>query len=156
AVGVFLFFQLEKVNGPGEEIVAETEISKNENATSNNLEAEVDESGSTAASNPEAEDGEDSANVDSLVEQIVYYYSLTCGHCKNVNDFLEQNNIASKVNFLKKEVSQNIENGRELAEAAQKCGMNPGTIGVPFLFAKGKCYMGGPDVEGFFKKEAGL
>ena len=98
----------------------------------------------------------DDLNIDNIEGEITYYYSFTCGHCKDVNEFLEKNDIASKVDFVKKEISKSVENSKGLSEAAQKCGMNPGNIGVPFLFADGKCYMGGPNVRGFFSKAAGL
>jgi len=95
-------------------------------------------------------------NIEDIKGKAVYYYSLTCGHCKGVNEFLEKNDIVSKIGLIKKEVSQSAENGKELGEVAQKCGINPGRIGVPFLFADGKCYVGGPKIEGFFNRIIGL
>ena len=101
---------------------------------------------------------ETSSNIDfeNIEGEIVYYYGSGCSHCLGVNEFLEKNDIISKVNFVKKEVWNNKDNASELSEVAQECGINPGSIGVPFLFADGKCYIGGPDVEGFFSKAAGM
>ena len=86
----------------------------------------------------------------------IYYYGESCPHCKDVLAYLDKNDIYSKVDFIKKEVWKDKENSKELTEAAQKCGLNPANIGVPFVYDQGKCYMGGPDVEKFFGKEAGI
>lgn len=86
----------------------------------------------------------------------IYYYGAECPHCKEVLSYLDKNNIYSKVDFIKKEVWNDKNNGMELSEAARKCGMNPSSIGVPFVFDNGKCYMGGPDVKSFFAEKAGI
>lgn len=86
----------------------------------------------------------------------IYYYGSECPHCKDVLAFLDKNDIYSKVDFIKKEVWHDQNNGMELTEAARKCGKDPSKIGVPFLFDNGKCYMGGPEVEGFFAQKAGI
>ncbi len=87
---------------------------------------------------------------------VVYYYGRECPHCEEVAEFLGDNDIYSKVDFAKKEVWHNKDNGKELMEAAQKCGIDPNDIGVPFLFADGKCFIGGPDVTNYFKEKAGI
>ncbi len=84
---------------------------------------------------------------------IVYYYGRECPHCKKVEEFLEKNDVYKKVNFAKKEVWHNKDNGEKLMEAAQKCGINPKKIGVPFVSEKGKCYIGDSDVINFFKSK---
>jgi len=87
---------------------------------------------------------------------VVYYYGRECPHCKDVAKFLEENDIYGKVDFAKKEVWHNKNNGKELMEVAKKCGIDPNKLGVPFLVANGKCYIGGPDVEAFFTEKAGI
>ena len=89
-------------------------------------------------------------------ETPIYYYGSTCSHCKSVMDYLDKNDIYSKMDFIKKEVWASKENSKELTEAALKCGLNPAEIGVPFVFDSGKCYMGGPDVQDFFAQKSGL
>lgn len=88
--------------------------------------------------------------------EIVYYYSEQCSHCKNVAKFLEENNIAEKVNFTRKEVRGSEDSASELQARAGECGIDSKSIGVPFLYARGECYIGDQDVIEFFKKEAGL
>ena len=97
-----------------------------------------------------------SPEIGEIENKTIYYYGAECPHCEDVMAFLDENDIDSKVDFAKKEVWHNKNNGEELRMAALKCGLNPANIGVPFVFDKGKCYMGGPDVTSFFSKEAGL
>ncbi len=94
------------------------------------------------------------APVDSA--EIIYYYGQDCPHCHEVSTFLEENKIAEKVNFSKKEVQYNAENAAEMGKRAGTCGLSEKDVGVPFLWARGKCLVGTPDVIDFFKKEAGL
>ncbi len=84
---------------------------------------------------------------------IVYYYGEECPHCKKVAEFLDKNGVYGKVDFTKKEVWHNRDNGEELMKRAQKCGIDPNGVGVPFLYANGKCYIGDADVIEFFKSK---
>lgn len=89
-------------------------------------------------------------------QEVVYFYGEECRHCKDVAAFLEENKIAEKVQFEKKEVWHNKVNAAEMGEKANICGLDKRKIGVPFLFAEGKCYISTPEVEGYFKAAAGL
>jgi glutaredoxin len=91
-----------------------------------------------------------------VVSGIIYYYGEECPHCKDVMKFLEENKIAEKVSFEKKEVWHNTANAREMDAKVKICGLDKKSVGVPFLFADGKCFIGTPDVTGFFKKAAGM
>lgn len=87
---------------------------------------------------------------------IVYYYGEGCPHCKVVNDFLVENNIAEKVSFEKKEVWDNKVNASEMGRRAKVCDIKPEGMGVPFVYAAGKCFIGEPDVKKFFSDKANL
>lgn len=88
---------------------------------------------------------------------IVYYYGEGCPHCKVVQDFIDANNITEKVSFVKKEVWSSKENAAEMGRRAKACGVQPEGMGVPFVYGgDGKCYMGEPDVTGFFKTKSGM
>ncbi|MBP9751381.1 MAG: hypothetical protein KBD19_00780 [Candidatus Moranbacteria bacterium] len=91
-----------------------------------------------------------------VVSGIVYYYGEECPHCKDVMRFLDENKIAEKVDFEKKEVWHDMANAREMDAKVKICGLDKKSVGVPFLFADGKCFIGTPDVTGFFKKAAGI
>jgi len=87
---------------------------------------------------------------------IIYYYGAECPHCKDVAKFLEDNKIAEKVNFSKKEVWHNTDNAAEMQKKGEECNLQKQGMGVPFLYARGKCFIGTPEVEAFFKQEAGI
>lgn len=89
---------------------------------------------------------------------VVYYYGAGCSHCKVVNDFLEANPVVSeKVSFEKKEVWSDKTNAQEMERRAKECNLTSDEIGVPFLYGgNGKCYIGEPDVIGFFKEKSGI
>ena len=88
---------------------------------------------------------------------IVYYYGEGCPHCKVVNDFLVANNIAEKMTFEKKEVWSDKTNAKEMERRAKACNIKPEGMGVPFVYGgDGKCYIGEPEVTGFFKTKSGM
>ena len=92
-----------------------------------------------------------------LSQGIVLFYGQGCSHCKNVDDFISQNKIEDKVKFTRLEVWYNKNNQNILAQAAQKCGIQTGQVGVPFLYdGGGKCYVGDVDTINFFKQQAGI
>lgn len=78
--------------------------------------------------------------------EIVYYYGETCPHCKEVKKWMEKNKIKEKIKIEEKEVWNNQDNAQELNEVAKKCGLNTSSIGVPFLYADEKCFIGTPNV----------
>lgn len=89
---------------------------------------------------------------------LIYYYGAECPHCHAINEFIDQNDIASKVEFTKKEVWHDKANSEEMAERAKACGIDPNNIGVPFIYdqEKNTCTMGEPDVRKLFSDRAGL
>ncbi len=86
----------------------------------------------------------------------IYFYGNTCPHCANVEQWMKKNNIEKKIKVIKKEVYNNKENAQELLEAAKSCGLSTDRIGVPFLYADEKCFIGTPDVIGFLSQKAGI
>ena len=89
-------------------------------------------------------------------DAVVYYYGEGCPHCKVINEFLTQYNIADKFSFEKKEVWNNQANASELSRRAKVCGIQPEGMGVPFVYAAGKCFIGEPDVKKFFAEKANI
>ena len=109
--------------------------------------------GVLSAPSASAPSTDDSGNPNS---PIVYYYGKECPHCKDLEKFLEENNIAEKVSFAKKEVWHNLRNSSEMQKRADECGIEKSSMGVPFVWAEGKCFVGGPDAEKFFREKAGI
>ena len=89
-------------------------------------------------------------------DQVVLYWGTTCPHCKATKEFIEENKITEKVNLVEKEVYENAKNQAELGKIAGFCQLDPNSVGVPFMFAEGKCYIGSPDIEAYLAKKAGL
>ncbi|MFA5742387.1 MAG: hypothetical protein WCX77_03680 [Candidatus Paceibacterota bacterium] len=86
--------------------------------------------------------------------QIVLYYGSTCPHCKDVEAWLETNDVQSKVPYQTKEVYENIDNSNELVSTAKVCGItDPKQIMIPFLWTGSNCLIGLPKVEGFFEQK---
>ncbi|TAK96503.1 hypothetical protein EPO05_01735 [Patescibacteria group bacterium] len=91
-------------------------------------------------------------------QDIVYFYGDGCSHCEVLSKFLEDNKVAEKVPFQKLEVWKNLRNQKLLMEAVKRCQIDTsaGGVGVPFVYARGKCFVGEVEATDFFKAEAGL
>lgn len=87
---------------------------------------------------------------------IILFYGRECPHCQEVEKFITDNKISEKFEFERVEVWHNKKNADLLVQKAKKCGIDEDQIGVPFLYAKEKCYIGAPDAENFFKNENGI
>ncbi len=97
----------------------------------------------------------DTGNITRLDEKsIILFYGDGCPHCADVEKYIDENNIVQKVSFEKLEVWNNKQNAQIMKKAARICKLNETKIGVPFLFAQNKCYIGTPDVKEFFKQKA--
>lgn len=91
-----------------------------------------------------------------LDEQITLYWGDGCPHCKRVDEFIAANKIEEKVNFVRKETWNDRANAKEMERRAKACNLDPKEIGVPFLYADGKCFIGEPGVEKVLAEKAGL
>jgi len=87
----------------------------------------------------------------------VFFYGNTCPHCADVKEWMRENKVEEKIKLVKKEVYGNKANALELSKAAESCGMDTASIGVPFLFTpEGKCLVGTPDIVNYLSEKAGL
>jgi len=89
-------------------------------------------------------------------DEILFFYGETCPHCKNVEIFIEENNIDAKLKIIRKEVYYNEMNRKELLDFAKKCNLNQAEIGVPLIYYEGKCYIGDKDGINLLKTLAGV
>ncbi len=108
--------------------------------------------GASAQSKKQAEQ----AAATPIKTNIIFFYGQGCPHCADVEKFIADNNIAAKVKYDFVEVWYNQANAKLMMQKAQECGLNQDQIGVPFVYSQGKCYVGTPDVENFFKQAAGI
>lgn len=84
---------------------------------------------------------------------LTFFYGNTCPHCADVEKWMKENKVEEKINIVKKEVYENKQNAKELESAATICKLPTDSIGVPFLFAEGKCYIGSPDVISYLSEK---
>ena len=84
---------------------------------------------------------------------IVFFYGEECPHCKIVEEYFSENNIAEKIQFSQKEVYHNKGNASFLAEKAKDCGISESELGVPLLWNEGECYIGDVDIIQFFEQK---
>lgn len=87
---------------------------------------------------------------------IIFYYGQECSHCKNTEKFIADNQVTTRISLAQKEVWHDDANRAEMAEKAAECSLDPAKVGVPFLWVRGKCFIGETEVENFLKKEAGI
>jgi glutaredoxin len=85
---------------------------------------------------------------------IIFFYGRECPHCQLVEKYIADNNLDQKVSFSKREVYHDTANANLMAEKAQVCGIKTDQLGVPFLWANGKCYEGETDVENYLNSQA--
>lgn len=85
-------------------------------------------------------------------DTLVYFWSVTCPHCKNVADFLETWQNTPKLKMDKKEISQNADNQALFTQQGAKCDIPSSEMGVPLLVTyEGKCITGDTPVINYFK-----
>ncbi|MGE5298231.1 MAG: hypothetical protein ACM3KM_03645, partial [Acidobacteriaceae bacterium] len=87
---------------------------------------------------------------------IILFVGEGCPHCAKVEEFIQTNNIASKVQFRMLEVYNNQDNAKLLVSKAEICKIDTKSIGVPFLWDGSNCIVGEIDVTEFFKAKAGI
>jgi len=88
-------------------------------------------------------------------EGIILFYGKECPHCQIVEEYLAKNNISKKVKFTQAEIFHNSNNQKIFVEKNKVCGVtNEKEMGVPMLWAYGKCFSGQDQVIEFFKSKA--
>jgi glutaredoxin len=60
------------------------------------------------------------------------FYSDTCPHCKNVEKYIADNNVKTKINLNEMNVA-NEDSVQILLAVVQKCELSQESIGVPFF-----------------------
>jgi glutaredoxin len=88
--------------------------------------------------------------------QLILYTKPGCAFCENVHRFIEQQNIAQKVEFIERN-AQDLKVAQELATRATSCGIAGNQIGVPLLWdaQNSKCIVGDQLINAFLGQKAG-
>ncbi len=84
--------------------------------------------------------------------ELVYFYGTTCPYCMELNKWLGEKKVADKVDFEKLEVYNNRDNSLLMERAAGICKLDPRSIGVPFVYKNGECFMGLPESQKAFEQ----
>ena len=63
----------------------------------------------------------------------IYYYGQGCAYCANVDSYLKKVDAESKIDIEKREIYFNEDNRARMAADAERVGLNPESVGVPFL-----------------------
>jgi len=77
---------------------------------------------------------------------VLFYYGESCPHCKNIENYIKENNLDAKLIIFSREVYSNQSNQDELFHVAGLCKINRNMVGVPLMFYNGNCFIG--DVDG--------
>ncbi|QQS61646.1 MAG: hypothetical protein IPN70_01815 [Candidatus Moraniibacteriota bacterium] len=73
---------------------------------------------------------------------VVYYYGDGCPHCEELQKFLDKEGVVYGEKLAKKEVWKNTTNNKEMMKKADLCNLEKENVGVPFVFAEDKCFIG--------------
>ncbi len=95
----------------------------------------------------------------NVQDKTILFYREDCPHCINVENFIKDNNIESKVQLEKKEASKDEQNSYLMTLiAGKKCSIPSNELGVPFLWdgSDSKCFLGDQDIINFFKQKIGI
>ncbi len=88
-------------------------------------------------------------------ENIIFFYGKECPHCHIVEEYIEKNEVDRKIEFAKAEIYHNKNNREIFIEKNKICGVdNEKEMGVPLLWADGKCISGQDKVIDFFQNKA--
>lgn len=85
-------------------------------------------------------------------DAIFIYGQAACSHCINLEKYIKEKNIDSKVEITRRPVDTSRENVNEMFARAKSCGINTDTIGTPFMWHKGKCLMGDVEIIEYLKQ----
>jgi glutaredoxin len=89
-------------------------------------------------------------------KNIIFFYGRECPHCKEAEKFIQDNKIDQKIEFDSVEVWHNEDNAKLMLGKTKECGLDESKVGVPLVYSQGKCYLGTPDIEAFFRQKTGL
>jgi len=79
---------------------------------------------------------------DGTEGQIILFYGQGCPACAQVEKYIKENQIESKISLIQKEVYYNKNNAKELRTKAKICGLGTQSVPIPFLWDGSKCLTG--------------
>jgi hypothetical protein len=82
----------------------------------------------------------------------ILFYRFDCPHCKIVQEFIEANNITSKLSYSHLEISKPV-NQNLIIKIGKDCNIAEKELGVPLYYdsKEKKCYLGDTPIIDHFK-----
>lgn len=88
---------------------------------------------------------------------LTFFYSTSCPHCANVEEFFTANEIEKKISVNKVEINNSTENAKLFYDTNIKCGItDQKEMGVPLLWDGTTCVNGDEPIITYFKNKLGL
>lgn len=84
-----------------------------------------------------------------------FFYKFDCPHCRNVEHYMEENNVTSFLKFGMMDVSRSDKEKASFNRVVQICEIPKEQVGVPLLYYNKTCYLGENEIVNFFKEEIG-
>lgn len=86
--------------------------------------------------------------------EMILFFGDTCPHCKNVEQYINDNGVKNKIKFQELEVYNNKANAELLTQIAKQCGYDTTQgVGVPLFFDGKNCIQGDEPIINFFKSK---
>lgn len=89
-------------------------------------------------------------------EGMILFYGDTCPHCDDLEEWIQNNNIEEKVEFIKLEVYNNENNQKILIEKVKICDISINSVGVPFFWTGSECLIGNDLIQNFLQEKMNL
>ena len=89
----------------------------------------------------------------------MFFYSVSCPNCINVENFLKENQAETKIAYQKIEVDFSQANKQLILQKQTSCGYTEENYlgAIPFLYTKNaKCFVGDVEIINYFKQELGI
>ena len=87
---------------------------------------------------------------DAKPKHAVLFYSEACPHCQTVENYIDANQVMTRLNLEKKQVNTNIE---AVIAVAQSCHLDLQRLQIPLLWTGKRCIFGDKPVIQYFKKQ---
>lgn len=86
---------------------------------------------------------------------IILFYGIGCPYCAKVDEFIKENDVEAKVDFVRKEIRLNQRNAELFLKLTKECGIADKDTGIPLLWdgSSSKCIIGDEDIIQFFKEK---
>lgn len=78
----------------------------------------------------------------TINNSIILFTGDTCEHCRDVENYIYDNNLLNNLDLSIKEVYYNIDNALLFEEMFDQCLFQPRTYGVPLLWHNRNCILG--------------